>query len=472
MSNLEASTTVAERRGLWPAVRESLAGSHRDYTEGPIGRAILLLAIPMVLELALESVFAVVDVFFVSRLGADAVATVGLTESMLIIIYAVAMGLSVGAMAIVARRVGEKDRDGAARAAVQAIALGVFVAVPIGICGATLARPLLRAMGATSGVVANGSYTKVMLGANGVIMMLFLINAVFRGAGDAAMAMRVLWLANAINICLDPCLIFGLGPFHRLGVTGAAVATTTGRGVGVVVQLSWLARQEGRIAISRTHLELDPPVMFTMMRLSGSAVFQGLISNTSWVALVRILATFGSAALAGYTIALRVVLFALLPAWGTGQRRCHARGTEPGSRQARPRCLVRLARQLLQHAVSRGRQRGLRRVPGTAGRHLHERPRSRDHCRPRLADDQQRLRVLRVRHGLDAVVQRRGRHADPDRDQRAVLLAVRDPDRLRAIARRRPGAVRSVLVDCHRLFADGVDQCPALQARTLEVKSV
>jgi putative MATE family efflux protein len=316
VSNLEASTTVAERDRLWPAVRESLAGSHRDYTEGPIGLAILLLAIPMVLELALESVFAVVDVFFVSRLGADAVATVGLTESMLIIIYAVAMGLSVGAMAIVARRVGEKDRDGAARAAVQAIALGVFVAVPIGICGATLARPLLRVMGATSGVVANGSYTKVMLGANGVIMMLFLINAVFRGAGDAAMAMRVLWLANAINICLDPCLIFGLGPFPRLGVTGAAVATTTGRAVGVLVQLYWLARQEGRIAISRTHLELDPPVMFTMMRLSGSAVFQGLISNTSWLALVRILATFGSAALAGYTIALRVVLFALLPAWG------------------------------------------------------------------------------------------------------------------------------------------------------------
>jgi putative MATE family efflux protein len=307
---LEASPIEAERGRLWSAVRESLAGSHRDYTEGPIGRAILLLAIPMVLELALESVFAVVDVFFVSRLGADAVATVGLTESMLIVIYAVAMGLSMGATAIVARRVGEKDRDGAARAAVQAIALGVLVAVPIGICGGTFARPLLRGMGATPGVVANVSYTTLMLGANGVIMMLFLINAVFRGAGDAAMAMRVLWLANAINICLDPCLILGLG------VTGAAVATTTGRSVGVVVQLCWLARQEGRIAIRRAHLKLDPRVMVTMMRLSGSAVLQGLISNTSWVALVRILATFGSATLAGYTIAIRVVLFALLPAWG------------------------------------------------------------------------------------------------------------------------------------------------------------
>jgi putative MATE family efflux protein len=171
-------------------------------------------------------------------------------------------------------------------------------------------------MGATPGVLANARYTTIMLGANGVILMLFLINAVFRGAGDAAIAMRVLWIANAINICLDPCLIFGLGPFPRLGVVGASVATTTGRGVGVLLQLYWLSRPDSRIAIARRHLRLDPTVMLNMVRLSGSAVFQALISNTSWVGLVRLLAGFGSNALAGYTIAVRIVIFALLPSWG------------------------------------------------------------------------------------------------------------------------------------------------------------
>jgi putative MATE family efflux protein len=308
-------TTESPRR-FWSAIREALAGEHRDYTEGPIGRAIVMLAIPMVLELCLESVFAVVDIMFVSRLGADAVATVALTESLLVVLYAVAMGLSVGATAIVARRVGEKDRDGAARAAVQAIILGVLVAVPVGIAGVIYARPLLQLMGATPGVVENASYAMVVLGANGVIMLLFLINAVFRGAGDAAVAMRVLWIANAINICLDPCLIFGLGPFPELGVTGAAVATTTGRGIGVLMQFYYLARPGGRVAIRREHLRLDPRVMLSMVRLSSSAVGQALIPNLSWVGLVRIIATFGSDALAGFAIAFRVVIFALLPAWG------------------------------------------------------------------------------------------------------------------------------------------------------------
>jgi putative MATE family efflux protein len=316
IDTIDTTAVVREPTGFWSAIRESLAGTHRDYTEGAIGYAILLLAIPMVLELVLESVFAVVDIFFVARLGADAVATVGLTESMLIVIYAVAMGLSVGAMAIVARRIGEKDRDGAARAAVQAIILGLVVAIPIGIAGALYARPLLSLMGATPGVLANSLYTTIVLGANGVIMMLFLINAVFRGAGDAAIAMRVLWIANAINIVLDPCFIFGLGPFPELGVTGAAVATTTGRTVGVVLQLYWLFHGDGRIAVSSNHVRLDLSVMLSMLRLSGSAVFQAMIANTSWVGLVRILATFGSQALAGYTIVIRVVLFALLPSWG------------------------------------------------------------------------------------------------------------------------------------------------------------
>ena len=307
----------AAEASVWATIRQSIAGSHRgEYTDGAIGRTILLLAIPMVLELVLESVFAVVDVFFVSRLGADAVATVGLTESMLTIIYAVAIGLSVGAMATIARRVGERDLEGAARAAVQAIALGVLVAVPIGMVGYWFARPLLALMGAGPDVLAHASYAAIVLGLNGVILMLFLINAVFRGAGDAAVAMRVLWIANAFNIVLDPCFIFGLGPFPRLGVTGAAVATTTGRGVGVLVQLYLLSRGEGRVVIRRQHLRLDPRVMLNMLRLSGSAMFQTLVATTSWVGLVRILASFGSDALAGNTIAIRIVIFALLPSWG------------------------------------------------------------------------------------------------------------------------------------------------------------
>jgi len=316
MSDFELAA-AAPPASAWTTIRQSISGTHHGtYTDGPIGRAILLLAVPMVLELVLESVFAVVDVFFVSRLGADAVATVGLTESLLTFVYAIAIGLSVGAMATVARRVGEGDADGAARAAVQAIALGLVIAVPLGLFGFLYARPLLMLMGATPEVLEHSSFAAIVLGANGVIMMLFLINAVFRGAGDAAIAMRVLWIANLINICLDPCLIFGLGPFPELGVTGAAVATTTGRGIGVLVQLYFLSRRDGRIAITRRHLRLDPQVMLAMLRLSGTAVFQTLVATSSWVFLIRILATFGSVAVAGCTIAIRIVMFVLLPSWG------------------------------------------------------------------------------------------------------------------------------------------------------------
>jgi putative MATE family efflux protein len=301
----------------WQTVKDALAGSHGgEYTEGPIDGAILLLAVPMALELVLESLFAVVDVFFVSRLGPDAIATVGLTESMITIVYAVAVGLSVGATATVARRIGERDHNGAARAAVQAIVLGVLASAPIGIIGYVSARPLLALMGATPDVLRHASFTAIMLGFNGVIVMLFLINAVFRGAGDAAIAMRVLWLASGINIILDPCFIFGLGPFPQLGVTGAAVATTTGRGIGVLVQLFILSRGRGRIAIRPEHIRFDPAVLLAMLRLSGSAVFQVLVATTSWIGVVRIVATFGSAAVAGCTIAIRIVIFALLPSWG------------------------------------------------------------------------------------------------------------------------------------------------------------
>jgi putative MATE family efflux protein len=271
----------------------------------------------MVAEMVMESVFAIADIFWVSKLGADSVATVGITESMLALIYAVAIGVSISATATVARRIGEKDPEHAATAAVQAIALGISLAVPIGIAGALLAPRLLAFMGGSASLVATGwRYTGIMLGGNVVIMLLFLINAIFRGAGDAAIAMRVLWFANILNIVLGPCFIFGLGPFPRLGVTGAALATTIGRGSGVLYQLWTLSRGRGRVVIERRHLRLDPAVMLRMLRLSGNAMFQILIGTASWIGLVRIISRFGSAALAGYTIGIRIIVFALLPSWG------------------------------------------------------------------------------------------------------------------------------------------------------------
>ena len=302
---------------VWHAVREALRGSRRNYTEGPIGRAILVLAIPMVLEMAMESIFVICDVFFVSKLGADAVATVGLTESMMAIVYTLAMGLSIGVSATVARRIGEQDRDGAARTAVQGIALGFIVAATTGILGGIFAPELLRLMGGSEELIAhNASFTRVMLGGNASVLLLFLINGIFRGSGDAALAMRTLWLANAINILLGPCLIFGLGPFPEMGVVGAAIATTTGRAVGTLYAASRLFRSDSRVHVTRDKVALDPGLMWKLVKLSGTGTFQVLISTVSWIGLVRLIATFGSNALAGYTIAIRVVMFALLPSWG------------------------------------------------------------------------------------------------------------------------------------------------------------
>jgi putative MATE family efflux protein len=325
---------LAPREGFWHAVREALRGSRRDYTEGPIGRAILVLAIPMVLEMGMESVFVVCDVFFVAKLGADAIATVGLTESLLAIVYTLAMGLSIGVSATVARRTGEKDPDGAARTAVQGIALGILVATTLGIAGAFLAPFLLGVMGASPTVIASGgTFTRVMLGGNASILLLFLINSIFRGAGDAALAMRTLWLANAINILLGPCLIFGLGPFPRLGVTGAAIATTTGRSIGVLFAASQFFRRNSRVVIHRDHLRLDESLMARLVKLSGTGTFQILIGTASWIGLVRLIASFGSDALAGYTIAMRVVMFALLPSFGLSMAAATMVGQSLGSRQ-------------------------------------------------------------------------------------------------------------------------------------------
>lgn len=305
------------RARVWATLSEAVRGSHRDFTEGPIGPAIVILAIPMVMEMIMESIFAIADIFWVSKLGPDSVATVGITESMLALIYAVAIGVSISATATVARRIGEKDAEGAASAAVQSIALGVALAVPIGIVGALAAPKLLALMGGSPELVATGwKFTAIMLGGNVVIMLLFLINAIFRGAGDAAIAMRVLWFANILNIALGPCFIFGIGPFPELGVTGAAVATTIGRGSGVLYQLWTLSRGRGRIVIRRRHLKLEPAVMLRLLKLSGNAMFQILIATASWIGLVRILSGFGSSVLAGYTIGLRIIVFALLPSWG------------------------------------------------------------------------------------------------------------------------------------------------------------
>src|ERR1041385_4956453 len=316
-SGVTPEPASTSNQGLWSAIRESLRGSHRDYTTGPIGRAIIMLAIPMVLEMCMESIFAVVDIKWVSYLGPDAMATVGLTESMLTLIYALAIGLSIGATALVARRIGQHDPDGAARAAVQSVFLGLIVAITLALIGAPLAPKLLGAMGAAPSVVEHGGwFPRSMLGCNATVVMLLMINAIFRGAGDAAIAMRVLWLANALNIVLGPCFIFGLGPFPKLGITGAAVATTIGRGTGAIYALSRLLRKGGRFEITRKHFRIETAIMGRLIKLSGTATFQVFIGMASWIGLVRTISLFGTDALAGYIVGIRVILFALLPSWG------------------------------------------------------------------------------------------------------------------------------------------------------------
>lgn len=305
--------------GLWRDIRDAIRGAEHDYTQGPIGRAIFLLAVPMVLEMSMESIFAVVDAFYVGRLGPAAVATIGLTESLMVVIYTVAMGLSIGATATVARRIGEKDPDAAARATVQALLLGLTVSSVLGVLGAVYAPDLLRLMGADADVLAIGTgYARVSMAANGSVFLLFLVNAAFRGAGDAAVAMRVLVLGNAINIVLDPLLIFGIGFFPELGLVGAAWATFIGRLIGFLWALWHLSTGEGNLHVHKHHLGVEPKTMFGIAKLSGWGTVQVALSSMSWIGLVRLTSTFGATAVAGYTIAMRVLLFALMPAYGVG----------------------------------------------------------------------------------------------------------------------------------------------------------
>jgi putative MATE family efflux protein len=310
-------TTEQKQPTLWASLLEAIRGSHQDYTKGSLNHAILLLAVPMVLEMVLESLFAVVDVFWVARLGADAVATVGLTESLLSLIFSVAMGLSLSTTAMVARRIGEKDPEGAAVAGVQAIALAFGVSVLVGVPCFFFAPNLLQLMGATPAIIAIGSgYIRICLGGSFAVLLLSLNNAIFRGAGDAAIAMRLLWISNILNLILDPCLIFGLGPFPRLGVTGAALATLTGRSIGVLYQFYRLMRGTERIRILRSQIHLQWGVLWRLIRVSVTGILQFAIAHTSWIGLVRIVSIFGAAALAGYTIAIRIVIFIILPSWG------------------------------------------------------------------------------------------------------------------------------------------------------------
>jgi putative MATE family efflux protein len=313
---------------------DAVNGKEKHFTSGSINRAIVLLSIPMILEMVMESLFAVADVFFVSRLGVDAVATVGLTESVVTLVYAISVGMSMAATAMVARRIGEGEGDKAAEAAAQSILIAVVLAVAIGLAGIVFAEDILRAMGASPAVIAEGvGYTRIMLGSNLAIMLLFLLNGIFRGAGDAAIAMRSLWIANIINIILDPLFIFGIWFFPELGVTGAAVATAIGRSVGVGYQLYRLFSSGGIIRLRGRHFAVVPAIVRKLLKIGATGAGQFLIGSASWIVLMRIIANFGSEAVAGYTIAIRLIIFTILPSWGVANAAATLVGQNLGAGQ-------------------------------------------------------------------------------------------------------------------------------------------
>ncbi|MEN8225238.1 MAG: MATE family efflux transporter [Bacteroidota bacterium] len=313
---------------------ESVSGTEQDFTTGKLGRAILLLSIPMVLEMVMESIFAIVDIFFVSKLGPDAVATVGITESLITIVYAVAVGLSMATTALVSRRIGEKRPEKAAEVAFQSMITGLGISFLIAWTGWFFAPEILMMMGISSNIAESMSgYTAWMLGGNTVIMMLFIINAIFRSSGDAAISMKVLILANTINIILDPCLIFGIGPFPELGITGAAVASNTGRGIAVLFQLYLLFGARHRIKLRWASIKIDFKIIREILSISAGGIMQTFIATSSWIGMVRILSVFGNEVLAGYTIAIRIIIFSLLPSWGVSNAAATLVGQNLGARK-------------------------------------------------------------------------------------------------------------------------------------------
>ncbi len=332
--SLYKSIQSIQFRSLWTDIKEAIAGSDRDFTSDSIGKALLILSIPMVLEMIMESIFAVVDIFFVSRLGANAVATVGITESSMTIVYAFGMGLSTATTALVARRIGEKKAGKAGIVAFQAIIAGLCVSILIAIPGVIYAKEFLLLMGASEEMAEAGyMFPAIMFGGNAVIMLLFIINAIFRSSGDAAVSMRVLIMANLINIVLDPLLIFGIGPFPELGLKGAAVATTTGRGLAVCYQFYLLFYGNKRIRLELHHLRIKLKVMFQLFKLGAGGILQYIIATSSWIALYRIIAVLGSEVMAGYTISIRILIFVLLPSWGLSNAASTLVGQNLGAKQ-------------------------------------------------------------------------------------------------------------------------------------------
>ena len=310
-------TTQLGLPSIFSFFKRAIKGEQQDYTEGSIRKALFMLAIPMILEMVMESVFAVVDIFFVGKLGKEAVSTVGLIESVMAIVYSIGIGLSMAATAMVSRRIGEKNSEEAGKAGMQAVLLSIILSLFISLAGVIFARNILQLMGAPSEVVNVGiTYTKIIFGSNIVIILLFLINGIFRGAGDAAIAMRSLWIANICNIILCPLLIYGLGPLKGFGLTGAAMATAIGRGIGVCYQLFHLFSGKRIIKIKLKHLKPDTKIIKSLLSISWTATFQFLIASASWIVLAKIVAGFGSASIAGYTVALRIIMFFILPAWG------------------------------------------------------------------------------------------------------------------------------------------------------------
>ncbi|TDQ29949.1 MATE family efflux transporter [Tenacibaculum caenipelagi] len=322
------------KQTIFSLFKDAVLGRQQDFTTGSIKKAIFMLSIPMILEMLMESIFALVDIIYVSRVSVNAVATVGLTESVLTLVYAVAIGLSMAATALVARRTGEKDSEGANQTAVQVIFLGIFISVLISIVGILYPKEILELMGGEPDLIAEGyGYTRVLLGGNITVMLLFLINAVFRGAGNASIAMWTLILSNGLNIILDPIFIFGLGPIPAYGVEGAAIATTIGRGTAVITQLSILFFGAGKIKLVVKDLVIRVAVMVNLIKVSLGGIGQFIIGTSSWVFLMRIISEFGSEVLAGYTIAIRIMMFTLMPAWGMSNAAATLVGQNLGAQQ-------------------------------------------------------------------------------------------------------------------------------------------